>query len=156
MAPGPGRNVQLSASALQPTTSIYCSLVPRCALVSQWAPRLWERHTTPARPQRWRSAPRQAERQLEEKKKPKTLQHGWDSQGGGAPVFFPPLSFRLSSRKKKTHQKKKNPKYSPNDATNRCGGEGRREGGLKCGHGWEKKKNDSKFWCSLFWCFLVP
>lgn len=149
MAPGPGRNVQLSASALQPTTSIYCSLVPRCAPVSQrirvGSEALGDAHNTSTAPEMeissspgWKATGR--------KEKPKKLQHGWDSQGGGAPVF--PLSFRLSSRKKK-------PK-SIVQMMRQTGVEGREEGRGDWTVDTGGKNNDSKFLCSLFLVISRP
>lgn len=156
MAPGPGRNVQLPASVLQLTTSIYCAAALRPALSAhpnglwgsgrgtqkqQHNPRDWD-HLLARVKGHWK------------KRRTKKLQHGWDSGGGGgAPAFsfFPGMS---------PLQKKM---YSPNDATNRCGsgsggGEGGEEDGGEGGYSVSTRQKImiQSFCCLFFWWFLSP
>lgn len=135
MAPGPGRNaLQLPASFLQPTTSIYRTAALRTALsahpsgLREEAPK-----TSP------RAAPRDADQlpaaaqreKLEGEKKTKALgRDGWEVGVGGVAAtatvspFFPRMSLLQEKLQKKKKRKMQKKMYSPNDATKRCGGAG--------------------------------
>lgn len=150
MAPGPGRNVQLPASALQPTTSIYCTAALRPAL-SAHPSGLWgsERGTQNNNTTPEIQITSSAECKGNGKKRKKRRNYNMGGTGGVVVVvvvhqLFPSCRDCLSSRKKI---------YSPNDATNRCGsgsggGEGGGEGGLQCEH-------SPKIMTQSFCCFFL-
>lgn len=132
MAPGPGRNVQLPASVLQPTTSIYCTVLQRCAPLSQriqmGSEALREAQKNNTTPKRFRSPPRHSANATGRKERKPRRNYNMGGTGGMVVVVVVvhqlfPSSVNVSPPGKI---------YSPTDATNRCGsgdGEGGGEGG---------------------------
>lgn len=86
MAPGPGRNVQLPASVLQPTTSIYCTVLQRCAPLSQriqmGSEALREAQKTTQPQKRFRSPPRHSAKATGRKERKTRRNYNMGGTGG--------------------------------------------------------------------------